>query len=1194
MPKGNDGTLIFDTKIDTKEFEKGIDEIGKIAKTATTAVVGVGAAVTALSTKSVQAYADFEQLTGGIDTLFKSSADTVKMYADNAFQTAAMSANKYMDTVTSFSASLISSLGNDTAKAAQYADSAITDMSDNANKMGSDMERIVQTYQSLSRGNFGMLDNLKLGYGGTREEMERLLADAEKLTGTKFDISNFADITQAIHAIQTEMGITGTTAKEATETISGSLGMVKAAWENLLVATSGGGDIEQRVDEFLDSAEIAAKNLLPAIKTSIEGIGKALMDMSPEIVDYLNEEFDGLADKITVVGTVAGVTYATMKAWTISGAITKGIKDQKKSLNELAAAHLAETAATAKATTADAANAVSEAAGTAATKLHTKAEIEEAVVTGAATGAIGLKQIAIGLLSGQIGVATAAQAAWNAVMVANPIGGVIVAITAAVTALGLLVFWLGKATDSESAEEQKIRELNEASSERIQKLKEETAAMKEREAAYAESATATISEMTHLKSLADELMQLANENGKVAEADKARAEFILGELNKALGSEYSFTGDIINNYKSLQREIYKTIEAKKANLLLESYNDQYTNAIKEQSGLINNQIKAEQDLVEAKAAVAKADAEYQKALDAGIGAFTKLSDYNNAIETLEKLQSEYDDYTNQINENESIIQKYSSASESIIEGKYEEATAILTASDAFVKESKAAEKSNYDLQKVYNLQVREAAAYLENLRFKYSQGVGGVTEGMISQAEKDLETAVELYKGAGGKIVEGADTSARERGVLLTGTITQICHDSVKAAEDALGCDNSYSTEFFKLGEYSADGFIKGIGSKIRAIEIASALMGKTAETAIKDEEEINSPSKVMKDEVGKYLALGVAQGIKENTNAVVESFDAMLDKLERQREFDIINEDEYYTELEKLRDEYFDVGSKEWLDYTQEIYDYQKSMAEDTVESIAKTAEEAFRTIADSKQDLKNELLDYVDMTQEIKIGGWNEDGSEDVFKRLTDYTEANKAIETYADIMKKAHERFISSGYGDIWDEYEKELARLGVDEGTEFGNLLLNATDEQLRTHIEGYKKHQQLSEEVSTGVYADNLEDEFGIQLENAKTKLREAGFDIQDNFFEVGLNSAKEFGKSFLEELNEQLSVVRETISNFSSSLNFGSMLSGGIYGSGGGFGSHVTNNNVSNSFTIGTSKESSAQQISAWRNAQTLERLRST
>lgn len=296
----------------------------KVGKGLAVAGAAAATAVTALVSKSVGAFADYEQLTGGVETLFGASGRSVEEYAQSvgksvsdiqgkydslmsaqnavlenankAYMTAGMSANEYMDTVTGFSASLISSLGGDTNKAADYANSALVDMSDNANKMGTDMESIKNAYQGFAKQNYTMLDNLKLGYGGTQEEMKRLLSDAEKLTGQRYDISSFADITQAIHAIQTQMDITGTTAKEASTTISGSWGSLKAAFQNVLVGLTTGGDMfDQSLDALINTAVTFGQNIIPAIKGALSGIGYLIEGLAPVIGETIPPLINDLA-----------------------------------------------------------------------------------------------------------------------------------------------------------------------------------------------------------------------------------------------------------------------------------------------------------------------------------------------------------------------------------------------------------------------------------------------------------------------------------------------------------------------------------------------------------------------------------------------------------------------------------------------------------------------------------------------------------------------------------------------------------------------------------------------------------------------------------------------------------------------------------------------------------------------------------
>ena len=261
--------------------------------------LAAGAAAVKLGKEVISAYADFEQLVGGVDTLFGDASQTVQNYAANAFKTAGMSANEYMETVTGFSASLIQSLGGDTAKAAEVADMAITDMADNANKMGTDLSAIQTAYQGFAKQNYTMLDNLKLGYGGTKSEMERLLADAEKISGIKYDLSSFSDLTEAIHVIQTEMGITGTTAKEATETISGSMAGMQSAIDNLMAGLGNAdadiemliGNVVEAFSHVVDNVVPVIENIVKALPPALDGILRAIRDLLPTLLSTVVDLF---------------------------------------------------------------------------------------------------------------------------------------------------------------------------------------------------------------------------------------------------------------------------------------------------------------------------------------------------------------------------------------------------------------------------------------------------------------------------------------------------------------------------------------------------------------------------------------------------------------------------------------------------------------------------------------------------------------------------------------------------------------------------------------------------------------------------------------------------------------------------------------------------------------------------------------
>ena len=297
-------------------LKSGLAVAAKAAAAATAAAAG---AVIALTKSAVENYGEYEQLVGGVETLFKDSAGTVEEYANNAYKTAGLSANEYMETVTSFSASLLQSMGNDTQAAAEKADRAITDMSDNANKMGTDMQSIQNAYQGFAKQNYTMLDNLKLGYGGTKEEMQRLIDDANALNAaqgnyTNYTIESYADIVDAIHTVQTEMGITGTTALEASTTIEGSVSAMKAAWGNFVTGLGNdNANISELSAQLIESVGTVAENVLPVVETVLKNIAQAVQEDGPAMIEkFVSYAIEKLPEVISlglqmVVSLVKGI-----------------------------------------------------------------------------------------------------------------------------------------------------------------------------------------------------------------------------------------------------------------------------------------------------------------------------------------------------------------------------------------------------------------------------------------------------------------------------------------------------------------------------------------------------------------------------------------------------------------------------------------------------------------------------------------------------------------------------------------------------------------------------------------------------------------------------------------------------------------------------------------------------------------------
>jgi phage-related protein len=312
--------------IDSSEYDRGLDNaeskasgfgskvgkvFGTVAKVSVAAFSAAATGIGLLTKKSVEGYAEQQQLVGGIETLYGDFADKVIDNANKAFVTAGKSANDYMETAIAASAAMINSLGGDQAKAAELTDMAITDMADNVNKMGTSMEMVQNAYAGFSRSNFTMLDNLALGFAGTKEGMQELLDKAEEFSGIKYDISSYADIVQAIHVVQTEMGITGTTSEEAAGTITGSIEMMKAAWSNLVTGMSdNSADLDGLVNNFVDSVTTVGTNLLPVIETALNGVATAIEQLLPPIAEKIPTIFLNIAPKLLRAGANVVTTLA--------------------------------------------------------------------------------------------------------------------------------------------------------------------------------------------------------------------------------------------------------------------------------------------------------------------------------------------------------------------------------------------------------------------------------------------------------------------------------------------------------------------------------------------------------------------------------------------------------------------------------------------------------------------------------------------------------------------------------------------------------------------------------------------------------------------------------------------------------------------------------------------------------------------
>lgn len=873
---GNDGFTVL----------KGV--LANLAsKAITTAISGLkklGSAVVNVGKQAIDSYAEYEQLVGGVETLFKDSAGIVQEYADKAYKTAGVSANKYMEQVTSFSASLLQGLGGDTKKAAEIGDMAITDMADNANKMGTSIEMIQNAYQGFAKQNYTMLDNLKLGYGGTKSEMARLVKESgilgkagEDLTAKNLDQKvSFDQIIQAIHKVQENMGITGTTSKEAASTIQGSVNSMKASWSNLLRSIADdNADLSKSVDEFVDSAVTAGKNLVPRIKQVVDGIKKMVGTIVTEVFPKLKREIPELKPLIEVFEWFIKnktLVVNAVKLMIAAFAVNK-ITSFTKGLTGLNTFILTLTKTTAL--------------STAATNLDTASQ--------------GANATAKGIAATATGILTAAQKALNAAWAANPIGLVITAVT---TLVGVFALLKSKTDEQTEAQKEQAKALEEAA----QKAEEANKAYDDLRQTQQKQIDAGMTEISHYSNLYDELQSIVDQNGKVKKGYEERASFITSTLAEALGIEIKNVDGVIQKYGDLKSTIDEVMEKKKAQILLDSQESLYKEAI-------NGQTQALKELNEAEAQVASKKAERAELEKQYLEKQYEMEKTFNPwrLSQLAKEQLAIKDKMDQVDKDTANIQKNYDQQRELLSkyaydiGIYEQNMAAAHAGEYekmtnvnwdYVKDYQAAgeaektqledqvkiTETNLNLLKelkeksgrdIYDQQIKDAEKQLEEhkkalqqyesatktgldaTKVQWSGGLDKILSeitGANIEFKEDGKGNVTMYADG---VKQGEPTSKKEMAKLVENTIAEVTakdKDAKKAGEDLIeGVNNGIKNENMQSSVFTS---IKRFGSNLLS-KLKSSLQEE-------------SPSKATK-EMGEFLLEGLGLGIKSEENNVLK-----------------------------------------------------------------------------------------------------------------------------------------------------------------------------------------------------------------------------------------------------------------------------------------------------------------------------------
>lgn len=856
---------------------KGIiaDLAASAIKSALAGLKELGAAVLQIGKDALSGYADFEQLEGGVEKLFGADAQAVINNARQAYKTAGMDMNSYMETVTGVSASLISSLEGDTAKAAQLADLAISDMSDNANTFGSDMGTVMSAYQGFAKQNYTLLDNLKLGYGGTKTEMQRLIKDAAKLDKTFIAQTDdageltlaYSDIIKAINIVQTEMKITGTTAREADKTISGSIASTKAAWKNLVKSLGDpNADIKQLSKNVIGSAKNVLTNALPIVKNIVKAVPDGVKEITGAIKDA------------KIVKLVLDTAKDVFKS------LVKALPDMITDLKDAAGEILPEVLDT-----------ILKALPTAATTLF---DSIESLITNIDLG---------DLVTSVFG--TLNQIIKDIVprvpeLLIQLVAAVVEALPELFIGVGETIYNIFDSLFSGYTEFDKTKTILDQQS---QAWKEVTDSM--------DAASAQIeSDAASWQSNWDLLQNITDESGKVKKGYEQIAQTLVGQLNDALGLNIEIVKGQIQDYETLADKIDYMIAKKRAELILENEEAAYAEALAMRPDLIDAVTLAQDELSRAQEELNKHMAEYDTLVESGADLTMWENTKDTLVKTVSEMEQAYDEASANLEENTSLMSRYMDDYTAVMAGDYNalgnatreytgETREELKQYQADVKAQLDQDTKNHeswlaDYKKTNSEHSKEQVDYYakriqvdeqkltainelvegkgEDFSAGYVNGILSgesnvdeaakqITEGAIKSVQntQQSQSPAKVTDGLGGDFGQGYANGISEKGVTVSSTASIL-------AEKATSSLSSASSSAYTAGQNTGSGFAEGIGAMADYVWSAAKNIASSALDAIKSFLGIHSPSTVA-EWLGKMFDSGFAGGIADNVKLAVK-----------------------------------------------------------------------------------------------------------------------------------------------------------------------------------------------------------------------------------------------------------------------------------------------------------------------------------
>ena len=1222
---GGDGSIVLTTKVDESGLSSGLSKlksgVGAFGKAFAVAGAAGVAAFAGITKAAVDSYAEFEQLKGGVETLFKDSAGTLMKYADQAYKTAGLSANEYMATVTSFSASLLQSLGGDTEKAANYADQAIIDMSDNANKMGTSMESIQYAYQGFAKQNYTMLDNLKLGYGGTKEEMQRLIEDANKVkqaNGEMADLSieSFADVTEAIHIIQTELGITGTTAKEASTTIQGSISSMKSAWQNLLTGiVDSNEELPKLMDNFAESVVTVFDNVIPAVQKVLKNLPKVVSKLGKEIIEIVPDTFGDMIPEIIdgallLVETVANTI--SKNAQKIGNGFVEVLKIISKSIIDL----IPVMVKAGKDIVLGIARGISGSMPVLSTAVMSIgavfaslkiASFVSSIVSGfqsimgvltayqtavAASQHVSILlastmtplQLAIGVLTGKVSLATAAQVAWNAARSLDPT----VWITASIVGLTAAIVGAVFAYDSYLEKNSEIviatQNIANASQEAAEKTKELNDSLLQ----ITENAETNIlnleAEAYANEALATELFDLA-EQSELTATEKERMAYIVDELNGSV-TDLNLVLDEETGQLNLTEEAVKNVIAQKLELAkANAIQALYTEALKEQ-------YKAEADAIENARKLKEAQDEYNEILSQGTVVTGRYSDTSNSTTRYTREQKIAMDNLKE------AIGNYSSAleaSHSSVQTSQQKMQDIATASgvelpqsfqtaqesskgffDALLQQTSTASAqskskgNDFGQGYVNGINEKQAGAYGAynagyNLALKALQGIkdaqrskspskkarklgGFFGEGYALGIEDKIKLVVKAAKTLVNSTIKQTKISINDAKKIISSATKSLITDTRSEVqkvlddmnEEMLESEKKYAEESIRLKKSTSEADKKYLDNLKETAEKERKLYDarqKDIENAQKNivnayENASNDILKSIEDLQKKQQSL---------SDKLFDFGDVMEDKAkdkfsdihspitEKDGRYVLENLGSQTRELERYLDLMTNLRGREGM--SAELFDVIKNMGYEEsfayAEKLMRMGDKQFSNYIESWQK-KQETSKRV--TEEL----FGDDGSMGAKRILSDLTGQTSVLKDYYSLLEQVKNR------AELPDGFFDTLREMGIEEGLEYANALLELSDEDFANYIKAWEEKQKTSQLISKELYKE--------EAEQLATEIGDKFDEVEKEFFDVGENAADQFESGFLEQLKTVISNIKGTISSAFSNVGLGMSPNYGVGG----------------------------------------------